>query len=192
VIDIGRGVQLCSDHHAYNAYLRRFVDSYGDAVGVLHASLADDDRAAAAALAHKLAGVAGNLALPDTHKLAGVLELVLATANDPTPALKDLRIALAQAVAAIEQFALPAALLRPEPLASMQPPAPLQRLLCDLMAALDGDDPEPAEPVLAALAHHLSKEQLQSIVRCVCEFDFRGAEAGVTRLAKELDFTLGK
>jgi signal transduction histidine kinase/CheY-like chemotaxis protein len=191
MIDIARGVQLCSDRHAYGAYLRRFIDSYGDAVGALHASLAAGDRAAAAALAHKLAGVAGNLALPDTYKLAGVVELALATANDPTPALEDLRVALLQAVAAIEQFAPLAAAHGPAPVASAQAQTGLEKLLCELMEALDGDDPDPVEPLLAALAQHLSKEQLQSIVICVHDFDFRGAEAGVVRLAKEINVTLG-
>jgi HPt (histidine-containing phosphotransfer) domain-containing protein len=172
--------------------LRRFVDSYGDAVDALRASLAAGNRCAAAALAHKLAGVAGNLALPDTHKLAGVLELALVTADDPAPALEDLRVALVQVVAAIAQFAAPAAAHRPAALSTLQPPPPLETLLSDLMVALDGDDPGPVEPLLATLAHYLSKEQLQDIVHCVCEFDFRGAEAGVSRLAKMINVTLGK
>ena len=60
------------------------------------------------------------------------------------------------------------------------------------MAALDGDDPGPVEPVLAALARHLPKHQLATIASCVRDFDFRGAEAGALALAKELNLIPGK
>jgi signal transduction histidine kinase/CheY-like chemotaxis protein len=203
VIDVARGVQLCSDRQAYAGYLRRFLVNYADAVAVLQASLAHGDRAAAAALAHKLAGVAGNLALPATHRLAHEAERVLATGDDPTAVLESLRLALRQAVAAIERFAAlaPQAALPPEPLAGS---AMMVTLLADLMVALDADDPKPVEPVLAALAHHLPQQRLAAIVDCVRDFDFRGAEAAATKLAnelakelaneqaKELELTIGK
>ncbi len=196
VIDGERGIQLCADRQAYSTYLRRFVDSYGEASGAIAASLAVSDRAAAAALAHKLAGVAGNLALPDTHRLACAVERALASADDPAPALDSLRLALLQAVAAIEQFAPlapPASVPELEALAAAQPPVglgDLEALLSDLMMALDGDDPEPVEPLLATLARHVSKKQLETITSCVRDFDFRGAEAGTSTLAEELGFTL--
>jgi signal transduction histidine kinase/DNA-binding response OmpR family regulator len=193
-IDIARGVQLCADVQAYRAYLRRFVASYSDAVAVMRVSLAGGDRAAAAALAHKLAGVAGNLALLDTHRLADCAEQVLATADDPTVVLMQLHAALLQAVFAIDQFAAPiqeaGTLLPASPVAVER--TTLAALLADLMAALDGDNPGPVEPVLAALAHHVPKKQLETIIGCVRDFDFRGAEAGVLTLAKGLNLTAGK
>jgi CheY-like chemotaxis protein len=196
VIDGVRGVQLCADRQAYGTYLRRFVDSYGEASGAIAASLAVSDRAAAAALAHKLAGVAGNLALPDTYRLACAVERALASEDDPAPALDGLRLALLQAVAAIEQFAplaVPASVPEPEALAAAQSPiglVDLEALLSDLMLALDGDDPEPVEPLLTTLARHVSKKQLETIASCVRDFDFRGAEAGTSILAEELGCTL--
>jgi signal transduction histidine kinase/CheY-like chemotaxis protein len=194
VIDVARGVQLCSDQQAYGGYLHRFLASYVDAVAVLHAHLANGDRAAAAALAHKLAGVAGNLALIDTHRLAHEAERVLATGDDPTAVLENLRFALLQAQEAIERF-VPIAALAPQAAPPAEPlagDATMATLLCDLMVALDGDDPKPVEPVLAALAHHFPEQRLECIVDCVRDFDFRGAEAGALKLAKELELTIGK
>jgi hypothetical protein len=105
-----------------------------------------------------------------------------------------LRLALLQAVEAIERFVAlvalgPQAAPRPEPLAGSVTTA---ALLSDLMAALDGDDPKPVEPVLAALSHHLPEQRLAGIVDCVRDFDFRGAEAGAAKLANELELSIGK
>ena len=194
VFDAARSAQLCSDSRAYRSYLQRFVATYGDAVGLMQARLARGDRVAAAALAHKLAGVAGNLGLPDTHRLANAAERVLATANDPAAALTALRAALLQAVSAIARFA-PLPPVAPD-LASVSSvpagPTTLAALLIALMAALDGDDPGPVDPVLAVLARHVPTEQWDAIARCVRDFDFRGAEAGVLKLAEALNLTLKK
>jgi PAS domain S-box-containing protein len=189
VMDVARGLLLWTDLAAYRTYLRRFVDSYADAVDLMDASLADGNAAAAAALAHKLAGVAANLALPDTHKLAHEVELVLTNGADPTLALGHLRAALDQAVTEIEQFA---AFMAPRDAGAMfassgadltpDAHAALSMLLQDLARALDGDDPGPVEPILAALARQLPQPQLEGLLACLRGFDFRGAEACVVSL----------
>jgi PAS domain S-box-containing protein len=104
VMDVAQGLEIWMDMPSYLDYLRRFLTQYQDAVAVMHASLAQGDRPAATALAHKLAGVASNLALPDTRRLAAEAERVLRTGLDPAPALADLALALVSAVAAIEHF----------------------------------------------------------------------------------------
>jgi len=96
VIDITRGLKIWSDDQTYRDYLRRFAESYSSAVDTINASLAVNDRPAAAAFAHKLAGVAANLALPDTQRLALETERILSTAYDATLALARLQDALAQ------------------------------------------------------------------------------------------------
>lgn len=197
VIDVARGVQLCSSRQAYASYLRRFLVAYADVVTMLQASLAHGDRAAAAALAHKLAGVAGNLALPDTHRLAHEAERVLAAGNDPTAVLEALRLALVPALAAIERFiALALQVPQAAPRLALPGSATMATLFSELRVALDGDDPKPVEPVLAALADHLPQHRLEGIVGCVRDFDFRGAEAMTAKLAQELaqelELTLGK
>jgi len=104
VLDVARGLQVWLDVSTFEQYLRRFTDTYADAVHAMYASLAGGDRAGAAALAHKLAGVAGNMALPAVHSLAKQAERVLSTDQDATLLLARLEEALTQAVAAIERF----------------------------------------------------------------------------------------
>ncbi len=105
VMDVAQGLEIWMDMPSYQDYLQRFVAIYHDAVALMRASLARGDRPGAAALAHKLAGVAANLALPDTRRLAAEAERVLRSAHDATPALAELALALAIALSAIEGFA---------------------------------------------------------------------------------------
>lgn len=106
VMDVAQGLEIWMDKPSYLDYLRRFVTLYSNAVAVMRDSLAHGDRPAATALAHKLAGVAANLALPDTRRLAGEASQVLRSELDPTRVLAQLGAALVMAVAAIERFAL--------------------------------------------------------------------------------------
>jgi PAS domain S-box-containing protein len=197
VLDVAHGLKIWSNVRAYQDYLRRFVVSYGNAVDVINASLAAADLAAAAALAHKLSGVAANLALPDTQRLAVEAERVLTTGYDPTLVLARLRRALGQVVAAIARFA-PLAIADDAPGAaelvagerSPQAQTGLKTQLIDLLAALDTDNPSAAQILLAELEKQLPPPALAGIAECVRGFDFRGAEAGTVKLAREHDITL--
>jgi hypothetical protein len=188
VMDVARALQLWADLPVYQDYLRRFAASYGDAVDVMLTSMAAGERAVAAALAHKVAGAAGNLALLETYRLALKAERVLATGVDPASILEQLRRALAQAMAEIATFAALAA-DEASPLSvaviatAATAPADLHQIFSDLMAALDGDNPGPVEPLLAALVQRLGSTPLAPVVACVRGFDFRGAEAAVRILA---------
>jgi PAS domain S-box-containing protein len=190
VIDVARALQLWLDPAVYRDYLHRFADSYGNAVDAMIASLAGGDSAAAAALAHKLAGVAANLALLETQRLAHEAERVLAIEADSTLVLAQLRTALSQAMSEIAAFGprLPAGNDTDDdahertPSAGAALPVELNALLLDLLAALDGDNPGPIDPLLVTLAPHLTQKQLAPVVACVRSFDFRGAEAAVRKL----------
>lgn len=70
VMDAARGLAHWPDKPNYQTYLRRFAGSYSDAVALVRTHLASSDRPGAAALAHKLSGVAANLALPEAHRAA--------------------------------------------------------------------------------------------------------------------------
>jgi signal transduction histidine kinase/DNA-binding NarL/FixJ family response regulator len=108
VMDVAQGLEIWMDMPSYLDCLPRFVKSYHDAVAVMQARLAQGDRAGAIALAHKLAGDAANMALPDTRRLAAQAERVLRSELDPAPALADLALALARALAEIESLCTPA------------------------------------------------------------------------------------
>jgi CheY-like chemotaxis protein len=190
-IDVAQGLKLWQDNATYQAYLRRFVSDYRDAAVVLQDSLARGDRQGAAALAHKLSGVAANLALPNTRHAAQALERLLATPDDPALALTLLHQSLSAAVAEINRYAppAPAAHEASEPV-SQQPlsltPAQqqaLKPLLVQLLAALDTDNATPAKKCLAVLSQHLPSGALAAILDSVLGYDFRGAEAHVLQLA---------
>jgi CheY-like chemotaxis protein len=199
VMDVAQGLKLWRGKPSYQAYLRRFVSDYRDAAAALQASMVQGDRLSAAALAHKLSGVAANLALPDTWHAAQALERLLATSVDPALALNLLRQSLSAAVAEINRYAPPAntAPATSEP-ASQQPlcltPAQqktLKPLLVQLLAALDTDNATPAKKCLAVLSQHLPPDALSAIWSSLLGYDFRGAEAHVQQLAShtKVDFS---
>jgi PAS domain S-box-containing protein len=105
VLDLARGMAIWDDMATYQDYLQRFVALYAQAVDVMRASLTQGDRAGAAALAHKLAGVAANLALPQARQLAAELEQLLRGDGDPGADLPWSQQALVAAVIAIEGLA---------------------------------------------------------------------------------------
>ena len=191
VIDINRGLKIWSEVQTYRDYLRRFASSYGSAVEEINASLAVNDRKAAATLAHKLAGVAANLALPDTQRLATETERILSTGYDSTFVLARLREALEQAIMAIERFAprVAAQASTPSPEIdddiSPESQAELKVLFVALLEALDKDSPAPVKPVLAKLLTALQAQDLTDIQECVRDFDFRRAETATIRLAMD-------
>ncbi|RXZ36743.1 response regulator [Oxalobacteraceae bacterium CAVE-383] len=194
VLDIAKGLELWSDDKLYKDYLHQFIRDFGDIADRMNARLAENDLAGAASLAHKLSGVAGNLALFDAQRLAREAERILSMGYDPTSVLSHLERALQAAVAAIDGYAprvdhdealqaaakaLPAAVR-----------AELQNMLSELMQALDSDNPAPVERVLDSLPAMLSGKQLQPIWTCIRNFDFRGARMETRRLAARYDIHL--
>ena len=190
VMDVARGLRIWSDAATYHEYLQRFVACYCDAVEVMYRSLAMDDRPAAAALAHKLCGVAANMALPDTHRLAVEAERVLSHTNDPTLVLARLGNAVRQAIVAIEHFGPPegadgvAPCTGPDtPDLSPEEKESVKALLAGLLKALDTDNPAPAKKLLAAMQEKLPVQALAPIWDAVRGYDFGGAEAATRQLA---------
>jgi len=191
VIDVERGLQIWTDIDSYRRYLRHFASNYGDAVDVINTRLGADDSPGAAALAHKLAGVAGNLALPDTQRMALEAERVLAMNHDAAAVLARLREALGAVMDAVALFAPTAIEERVDaapdaPLPSTQALAYIAPLFSSLLAAIDTDHPGPIEAVLAELSKHLRPAQLLGLGACVAAFDFRGAQKAAIALANEL------
>ena len=92
------------DEAPYRQHLSRFGSNYRNAVGAMRALLAADARDDAAALAHKLAGVAGSLALPATVHAAQQAEQLLHAGDDASAALDALEQALARAIEAAAAF----------------------------------------------------------------------------------------
>ena len=104
VMDVAKGLAIWSDLGSYQDYLQRFLKLYRTAVAAMHLHLQHGDRAAAFALAHKLAGVAANMALPQLFHCATEVERVLGSELDPEQALAQLDAALLLACVAIEEL----------------------------------------------------------------------------------------
>lgn len=178
VLDLARGLQLWRDRAAYLHYLRHFRDGYRDTVDNLRRLLAEHDNAAAAELAHKLVGSAASLALPATHSLAHQVERLLRTNEGEVGAgLAALERALGLALAAIDRLDQ---LDTPETGTAALADTGTRdaaALLRQLLAALDGDDPAPAEDVLRQLAGALPAIMLEPLWGMLGRFEFRAAEA---------------
>ncbi len=104
VIDLAQGMAQWLDEAPYRQHLSHFGNTYRNTVGAMRALLAADARGDAAALAHKLAGVAGSLALPATLQAAQQAEQLLHTGDDASAALDALEQALAHAIDAVAAF----------------------------------------------------------------------------------------
>ena len=194
-MDLHQGLRLWGDRDTYGDYLRRFFTDYANAAERIATSLATGDRQHAYSLAHKLAGVAANLALPETYRLATDVARLLMEERDATATLAQLDMALQQACATIVRFApvpdseRPGAVPSGEESAYSADPevkAQVAALLPQLLRALYLDSPDPAEPILTQLAQMLPKRLLGQIRKSLRGFDFRAAEGDVLALAKEL------
>ena len=104
VIDLVQGMAQWRDEAPYRQHLSHFGNTYRDTVSAMRALLAADARGDAAALAHKLAGVAGSLALPATLHAAQQAEQRLHAGDDASAALDALEQALAHAIDAAAAF----------------------------------------------------------------------------------------
>ncbi|MFT6429240.1 MAG: PAS domain S-box-containing protein [Halopseudomonas sp.] len=196
VMDAAQGLAIWSDLASYQTYLRRFAESYRDAAETMRTHLASSDRPGAAALAHKLSGVAANLALPDTRRAAQELGRVLGMQDDVESALVDLSRALAAVLAEINSYAPPvdqanaatgtAAVAAP--LLSAPEQLALKKQLNQLLQALDSDDPARIKKEMTALAQQLPTGALAAIEVSVLGYDFRGAEAHTLQIA--VDYTI--
>src|SRR5450830_28045 len=104
VFDLAQGMALWLDETPYRQHLSRFGSNYRNAVGAMRALLAANARDDAAALAHKLAGEAGSLAMPATLQAAQQAEQLLHAGDDASAALDTLEQALAHAIEAAAAF----------------------------------------------------------------------------------------
>ena len=100
-ISVGRGLKIWKDKKVFQQFLLKFVQDYKDSAE----RMAREDASAASALAHKLKGVAGTLALDDIAHCAGELEYLIIQGEDTSGASVRLQSALEIALTSIDSFA---------------------------------------------------------------------------------------
>jgi HPt (histidine-containing phosphotransfer) domain-containing protein len=193
-LDIGQGLGVWRNAETYRRFLRKFADDYAGCMEVLtRANSAGDprQRVEAAALAHRMKGVAANLALTEVTCHCGAIDQALKAGDDITDELEQLRDALATTLRSIARYApAPAAVTDPVPNAVSTSAAEVAPLLACLLHALDSDNPDCAEPVLGDLSLVLPAVRLQPVRVRLDDFDFRGAEAAARQLAESLGIAL--
>ncbi|HWV14857.1 MAG TPA: response regulator [Cellvibrio sp.] len=189
-IAIANGLSVWSDLAVYRKFLMKFASDYADSSKVLAGYLDSKNYDAAGALAHKLKGAAGNLALPDVASAAAEFELI-SSANDSAPTLQRLQLALDIATESIAKFtAAPAAKKGEATSPTVADIAKIANILPELRRALDTDTPDSASELLDKLENIFPLAEITPLRNCIEGFDFRGAEVLVDQLADQLGITL--
>ena len=187
-IDIPLGLKVWNDEAIYRTYLRKFVEAYAQAGHEIQNLMQANDAVTASTLAHKLAGVAGNLALTAVLTKARELDSLIANGQPSEEAIKALQHAIDEACVAINQwqdrnnFNLGNANI----IHAYQDPAEIVMLLERLLDALDQDNPFSAEPLLIKLQGKLPASEVERISTLVLDYDFPAAKRAVTELLHNL------
>ncbi len=183
---VGRGLQIWKDPAVYQRYLRKFVTDYADAAQ----EISRLDNHEAELLAHKLKGVAGNLALVEVAVAAAEADRVLKVFGPVADAAAALQAALDVVLPSIEQYAPMATTdqATPPPLSSSQ--AELSHLLLKIIKAFNEDNPTIVEPLIAELSHYVISEHTDTLKRAVENFDFRAGESATRDIARQLGVPL--
>jgi hypothetical protein len=129
------------------------------------------------------------LALAQLERAAHLLDERLVSGGEPENLLEQLQSALDAALDAIQSYA-GSGDEKPSGNAKAMASAAVGPLLSELLRALDLDNPDTAEPILAALANELPEEMLRGICERMEAFDFRAAEVEVKTLAGDLHIRL--
>ncbi len=185
-IDLATGLKRWRKIATYRTYLDRFAANYANAGREIVTLCREGDRAAAGALAHKLVGVAGNLALPRALNLTRQLDQRLRT-QEP---LEELAAALQTAIDEVcAGIAVERAVARPAVVARSADggSAGLRAVFDQLLLALDRNDPVRCESLLAQVSGRVADVPLAAVQSRLTECDFRGAEALIRALFHDLD-----
>ncbi len=176
-IDLTAGLKQWRTLATYRTYLKKFVADYAGAGLSITAAVRQGDGSAAAALAHKLIGVAGSLAIPGVAGVARQLDTGL-KAGEPSDALAaQLQAAIDEVCAGINGWTRTAGATRSVLAAPNADRSALDALLNKLLGALDENDIDRAECVLAQLQGLVEEARLAAIHAHLTDFDFRAAES---------------
>lgn len=183
-IAVERGLALWKDETSYRNSLRRFSEDYRNACD----TIVTGQRSDIEVLAHKLKGVAGNLALLDVSSAAGDLMIELSAGRDLTVAVGKLQRCLDVALDSIDRYARSDDAIG-EPCSSG---IPIEQFLDLILAGLNEDCPDTVERLLARPDSRIPPHYLARLSLEVSNFNFRGAEDVVRELADNLRIDLGR
>ena len=162
------GMAIWRDHAVYRKFLRLFAQEYANVA----TDLRQGDTAQAQALAHKLKGAAGNMALKDLARQAGSVVQALHGGSDAGAAIDQLQEALEVALATIRTVAPSPENLPPQGnFVPAQAAHPLE-LLDTLLQAWDTHSSSTVRQALSALDTQLPPAQLAPLHTALDNYDF--------------------
>lgn len=191
VIDWDRGMRLWGSKQAVRDAITHFLEQNQEACARLGAALRAGDRKTAVAQAHRLRGVAGNLALVDLCERAATLEQALK--NPAMSAFDDLQAQLASAFAAVtDRLALHAPRSAPRFADAADMPfdaAALRAVLPDFIDSLEhGELNEPLwASVRSALGEATAGAELAALEQLLDDFEFEEAAKRLQALQDRLN-----
>ena len=191
-IDWQQGLSLWQTAARLRTAIASFLVAQGETPRVLHECLAQEDYLALGALAHRISGAAGNLALASLRLAAQGLERA-ARSHNHAAARAGVQAVIAQMHAVADALPTPSGSTVQAPLASTQSAAldtdSLRDDLDGLQRALARNELD--EAALQQLSEALPPQSLQQLLDAIDNFDFQRAIACVDALRSSLhDLTL--
>ena len=192
-IDTRRGLHLVAGNTAlYLQLLDSFRQNQRGTAAGLHAALRRGDAGEAAAIAHSLRGVAGNLGASALERAAGDLEAALAPPGPiPAPAAVVLMAAVDDALAglmhALDSHFLSAAPIEPASPAAAADAVLALRKLQALLAEFNGDSTDYFDSARPALATLLSSATMDRLAGHMAHYDFAAANQLLAAAIQQLD-----
>jgi PAS domain S-box-containing protein len=191
LLDVGRGLQVWGDARTLASYLQKFLRLHAATVAQLVAA----PRAEAAALAHKLKGAAAQMGLEKLAKTCAEVERLLASEADVGPMYEEIQRVHRDTVADIEAYVRQAQAeesIQPETVgAVVHDSAAIRMELRRMQALLELDEVGLIQEGLAGLQSVIPAEHLARLQEMVSQYDFRGAEVEIIKIADELHVELG-
>ncbi len=139
-LDAAAGIRRAGGNQTlYYRLLRQFAAEQAGAAQRIAGAIAAGDRATAEREAHSVKGLAGNLGLPALARCAGTLEHTLRSGAEPGAAAADFAVALANALAMLEQALAQRAPEETAPAADLAESARAAVTLARLLATSDGE-----------------------------------------------------
>ncbi|MCD0278993.1 response regulator [Xanthomonas melonis] len=173
LLDAARARSLWREREPYVRYLLKLLRENPDPAATAAEHLQRNDLPAIGAMAHKLRGAAGSLALPALAGAAGELESCVEDGHDLTAAMVTLKDIMQRTADAIHAFVQHDAV---EAIGDAAGGAIDADSVQILEAAFASDDADKIDHALLICAPRLPDGLRQELQRAVEDFDFRGAE----------------
>jgi HPt (histidine-containing phosphotransfer) domain-containing protein len=173
-LDAARARSLWREREPYARYLLKLLRDNPDPAETAAEHLRNNELAAIGALAHKLRGAAGSLALPALAGAAGDLENRIDEGHDLTSALTALKDTMQRTATAIHAFLQGSEdddVIVDDGLALDENSVQI------LQAAFASDDADKIDQALLICTPQLPGNLQQELQRAIEDFDFRRAEA---------------